>query len=183
MGDRFHFSQVVEGLWGRALAGRLDVDLKGALRDAGLDLTQPLLPAYPAEKMNEWVRLTARSLYPHLDEHESLRKLGNDFFLGYTRTLIGTAMLALMRVIGTRRSLERMQRNFRTGNNYIDTRFTSNGKGRAQLWMKDVNGLPAYYAGMVEEGGRATGARDMVAKWQLHPDGSCTYDVTWSERG
>ncbi len=181
--ERLHFAQVVEGLWVRALAGRIGPELNRELIAAGLDLTRPLLPAYPAEKISQWVRLTSRSLYPHLDETEAQRRLGGDFFRGFTQTLIGKALVAMMKVIGTRRSLERMQRNFRTGTNFIDTRFTSLGKGRAELWMNDVDGLPAYYAGIVEEGGRATGARDMKTTWEHHADGGCTYQVTWSEPG
>ncbi len=180
--ERLHFEQVVDGLWHRALEPRLSPALRAALLEQGLNLDAPLEPAYPAEKMHDWVVLTASSLYPTLAQDDALKQLGVDFFKGYTSTFIGAAMKTMMRVIGTRRSLERMERNFRTGNNFMQTRFTALGAGEVELWFNDVNRLPAYYAGMLEEGGRATGAADMKVTWKLDLPTGCTYRVRWSER-
>jgi uncharacterized protein (TIGR02265 family) len=179
---RLHFDSVVEGLWKRSLAGRLDASLLAALKKEGLDLSRPLDPAFPAEKMHVWVKLTARTLYPDVSEEVALRQLGAELFKGLTRTFVGKAMVAVMRVVGTRRSLERMQRNFRSGNNYINAHFRSLGKGLVELTLTDVNGLPAYYQGIVEEGGRTTGAADMDSTYTLDGKGGCTYRITWTEK-
>jgi uncharacterized protein (TIGR02265 family) len=179
--QRLHFEQVVDGLWFRALKPRISPSLRAALKEKGLDLDKPLEPAYPAEKMHEWVALTAAQLYPTMGKDDALKQLGVDFFRGYTSTFIGAAMKTMMRVLGVRRSLERMERNFRTGNNFMQTRFTPVGTGEVSLWFNDVNGLPAYYAGMLEEGGRATGAADIKVTWTNAPEQGCTYQVRWKE--
>lgn len=181
--QRLHFDSVVEGLWKRALGPRVDANLRAALKAEGLDLDKnPLDPAFPAEKMHVWVSLTAKSLYPGDETNAGLRKLGADMFRGFVNTFVGKAMSAVMRVVGTRRSLERMERNFRSGNNYINAKFAPIDKGVIQLTLSDVNGLPAYYQGIIEEGGRATGASDMDSTYSHHADGSCVYRVTWSEK-
>ncbi|MFO0595524.1 MAG: DUF2378 family protein [Myxococcaceae bacterium] len=180
--QRLHFDTVVEGLWHRALKGRVSDDLRAALKADGLDLSKKPDPAYPAEKMGRWYRLTAKHVFPELNEEDALRALGAEAFRGLTRTVMGAAMMAVLRVLGTRRSLERMTRSMRSGNNYIEATFSSAGRGEATLVFKDVNGLPSYFAGVVEEGGRATGAADMVSTWNMAPDGSCTYHVKWTER-
>ena len=38
--------------------------------------------------------------------------------------------------------IERMQRNFRTDNNYVETRFQQFGPEHVELWFNEVNGLP-----------------------------------------
>jgi len=80
------------------------------------------LPAYPAEKDEPLGDHHGDDALPALERDEALERLGEDFFRGFSSTLIGQALKAMMRVIGTRRSLQRMERNFRTGNNYMETR-------------------------------------------------------------
>ena len=45
--ERLMFAHAVEALFGRALRGQVTERLKARLRQAGLDLDRPLLPAYP----------------------------------------------------------------------------------------------------------------------------------------
>ena len=42
------------------------------------------------------------------------------FWSGYEKTLVGSALTAMLRVLGPKRTLERMTRNFRTANNYTE---------------------------------------------------------------
>ena len=107
------FGQVYEGLFVRGLRGRLT-----------------LQPAYPSSVLPACIVLTAQTLYPTEPLEQALKVIGRTFFLGFIDTLLGRAMLGLLRIIGPRRSLERMQRNFRTGSNYIETRFLSLARPR-----------------------------------------------------
>lgn len=100
---------------------------------------------------------------------------------GYVETLLGRAMVQVMKVVGPRRSLERMQRNFRTGSNYIETRFTSLGKGQAELWFNDVSGIPDFYAGVMSAGGRLAAAGNVRVTVHPSTDESCRFLVEWDE--
>jgi uncharacterized protein (TIGR02265 family) len=107
--------------------------------------------------------------------------VGGLFMQGYAETCIGRAMVQLMKVFGARRSLERMQRNFRTGGNYIETRFAPLDKGKAELWFNEVTGIPDFDAGVIERGGRFAGAGNLSVTFSPGTDASSTFLVTWDE--
>lgn len=180
MSERLWFQQSVEGLFLRGLGERLTPALRGELKRLGIDLDH-LQPGYPHEVVMEGARLAARAVFPDKSEAEGLAALGGLFLDGYTQTFVGAAMLQVMKLIGTRRTLERMQRNFRTGGNYLETRFSSLGPGKAQLWMNDVSGIPDFYAGLLRRGGQVTGARNLRVDFTPPTDASCTFLVEWDE--
>jgi uncharacterized protein (TIGR02265 family) len=179
MVQRLPFEQVIDGLWNKGLSGRLSPELREGLKRLGLDLSKKLDPAYPAEQMRDWIRLTAQTLYPGLPADEAQHKLGCESFRGFTTGGVGAAMREMLRAVGTKRALERMQNNLRTGNNYMETRVRELGPNELELWLKDANGVPAYYAGMIDEGARATGVADVRTTWSLDGD-ACTYRVVWT---
>ena len=108
-----------------------------------------------------------------------MNALGRVFFGGYTSTVIGQAMLTMMRLIGPKRSLERMQRNFRTGGNYIETRFRELGPNHVELWFNEVNGMPSYVQGIIEAGAEQIGARNVRVEYRPEPEGGVLYTVIW----
>ncbi|MEW5741358.1 MAG: DUF2378 family protein [Myxococcota bacterium] len=180
MSEKLWFQQSIEGLFVRGVGELMTPALRDQLRALGLELDR-LQPGYPADLVSKSIRVTAAELFPTLPEPEALREIGALFMRGYTETLIGRAMVQLMRVLGPRRTLERMQRNFRTGANYIETRFRSLGPGRVELWFNDVSGIPDFYAGVMTAGGRQTGARNVRVACSPATDASCTFLVEWDE--
>lgn len=116
MAERLWFSHAVEGLFGRGLGARLTPEAKAAAHDAGIDVDK-LAVAYTAETFERACRAVAPFVLPGLDDDASFFELGRIFMHGYSSTLIGAAMVGVMKVIGARRSLERMTKNFRTGGN------------------------------------------------------------------
>lgn len=112
--------------------------LRNGLRDA---LTPPLLEEtkragidfqnlHAAYHTDTWVavlRIIARHLAPSLPENEQYVELGRRFMQGFVKTGVGVAALAISRVIGVRRTLQRMGRNFKQAANYIEIEVTDAG--------------------------------------------------------
>lgn len=176
MEERLWFDAAIEGLWHKALAGKVTPALEARLRAEGIDLAR-LLPGYPAAVAARCVALTAAALFPDQPEDDRLRAIGRTFLLGYQQTLIGRAVIQVLRLIGPRRSLERMQSNFRSVN-YVKTRFTALGPNSAEVWFNHVDGIPAYFAGIIEQGGAFAGAKSVQVSW-AEKDGGCAFRVDW----
>lgn len=179
MSERLWFQSSVEGLFVRGVGAAMTKSLEGKLAATGIELAR-LLPAYPADLMTEAIRVTVAELYPDRTSAEGQRELGRVFMRGFGQTFIGAAMVQFMKVIGTRRTLERMQRNFRNGSNFIETRFTAIDEHTATLWFNDVSGMPEFYAGILEEGGRTTGTAGVSVTVIPGAGADCTFRITWT---
>ncbi len=177
MGDKLIFSQTFEGLF-RALGPRLDESLSSALREVGLDFQKPLQPAYPLAVFQEVVRLIGQRLYPELDTEGQAHAMGREFMDGYGQTMVGRAMVGMMRIIGPRRTLERLSRQFRTGNNFSETTLTQVGPSEFQLWCNQVT-IPGWYCGLLERGLELAGAKGSLAVLLRSDETGGTFRVTW----
>ena len=174
------FEHVFEGLFLRGLRSQLSDELKAALKAQGLDLSQRLRPAYPAPVLRGCIRAAAKLLYPEMPHGEGICQIGRAFFRGYVDTFIGRATLAVLRLIGPRRTLERMQRNFRTGNNYIETRFTTLAPQHVELWFNVTGDLALYCQGILEHGAELIGAKNTRVVQRPDVSGAGTLlDVQW----
>ena len=111
------FGSAFESLYLQALGDRSTPGLQKDMRALGLDLSKPLLPAYPFEVWYGALLLTATTLNPTVSREEAVERMGRLFLAGFQRTLLGGAVLQLARVIGVERSLVRMDRNARTSSN------------------------------------------------------------------
>jgi uncharacterized protein (TIGR02265 family) len=173
------FTQTVEGLTHRALRGRRTVRMDARMREAGFDPDARLLPAYPKALWLALVHISAEEAFPGLPRPDALRALGELMVEGYTQTVVGSALMGVMRVIGPRRTLERTGRNFRSGTNYVEARLETLGPDAYALWVSDVHDTAPFTAGIIEAGLRAAGAPDVEAL----PDGrggpDCTFTVRW----
>ena len=174
------FSQTVEGVL-NALGRAPTPAEKARLLEEGLDVDRPLDPAYPAEAFGRMVVLLAKARSPELPLEEACRELGERFFESHTETLIGKAMGQVLRLIGVRRALARMERNFRSGNNYYRSRIVDQGPGRVRLYF-DASYDPAdFLRGIVIAGSRYVGAKDFKAEVVERGTGSCALDINWRE--
>jgi uncharacterized protein (TIGR02265 family) len=179
--ERLWFSNTVEGLFLRGLAGRLTPSHLDVLKQRGIDLSRRLAPAYPAALFAECIRLTAREVFPTVDEVEGVRRLGQLFLSGYQQTLVGAALVQMMKLLGARRTLQRMERNFATGGNFMKTQFTSHGPGDVEVSLSEVDGIPSYFAGIIEKGSELVNAKNYRVTYSC-PDGHlCRVHVKWEE--
>lgn len=177
--QRLWFTQTVEGLFIRGLGERLTPAAKEAVAKAGIDVSKKLEVAYPAEVVDAACRAVLPFVLPGVTEDEGFFELGRIFMRGYSSTLIGSAMVGVMKVIGARRSLERMTKNFRTGGNYIETKVTVHGPTSVELWFNDVGQMPGFYRGIIVGGGELIGVDSMRVQQRLLEPPTASFHVTW----
>ena len=177
--DRLVFSHAIEGMLSRLPPELLKGPLRESVRAAGLDLDKPLLPGYPFTTFVAVMRLTAQAAFPELPREQALYQLGRKLVDGYWETLVGKALLAVLKLIGPRRALLRTEKNFRSANNYTECRFTELGPAEFEMWMNEGEGEPSYTAGIVAAGLDAAGAHQAQVTMLAKKDGGTVFHVKW----
>ncbi len=157
---------------------RLTAPCRTRLKTAGFDVAATLLPAYTFEVWMKCLVIAAEELWPALPREKALFKLGEAFIEGYRETFLGRAVLGLIRVLGPRRALHRATRNFRSGNNYTETRVTELSETALELWMNEVGPWPSFTQGLLEAALRASGVAPTVAL-KNHDGHAATYSCSW----
>jgi uncharacterized protein (TIGR02265 family) len=177
------FAHTLEGLFLQALGDRLPQEARAQLAREGLDLSRKLAPAYPQEDFSRWVALAARAVSPDLSPEAALAHAGEELVRGYERTLMGKAVLALVRLVGPRRALERMTRTLRSGNNYLDTRLSDWREGGCTLWVNETGGIPAFFVGLFERLLLTAGAREARVEVVPQPAGTAgaLFRIHWQD--
>jgi uncharacterized protein (TIGR02265 family) len=150
------FQSTFEGLWVTGLKGRVTESLTVTLQREGLILSK-LEPAYPLVVWKRCLAATVSVLYPQLAPDQAYRQLGELFMSGFLETFVGRAMLPLLRLLGPRRSLERLTRSLRSGNNFSQTRVEFAEPNRGSVWLNDDFGHPSFVIGIMERGLHLTG--------------------------
>lgn len=145
------FSTSIEALVGVA-EGRVKPQTRKALGELRMGPPHKIEPAYPAENWAAAVKLVGADLFPGEEPFLQQRKLGAATVLRFSQGIIGTAMFGLAKLMGARRSLDRMTRNLRTGANFIETRLTVIDEKTQEFWISDVTDVPGFYAGLLSPG-------------------------------
>jgi uncharacterized protein (TIGR02265 family) len=183
------FDGTFDGL-GRAFRSRLSPALLAELRATGLDFDR-LQPAYPLEVWEKVARQVAAAIFPGVPETEAWRLLGQGFVEGYRQTLLGASVMAMAKVLGVRRFVARMGRNFRTGSNFAQMTVTLLGDTEAVIesrvdplflaqWTGKSLLMPHYRLGVLEGALKAYGADatvELVASDAVAQ--VATYRVRW----
>lgn len=159
------FSQTVEGLL-RAL-GPLSDEGIAKFRAIGFDPKAPLEPAYPVEKWLSLMKAAAEVRSPDLSFAESIHALGRAFVDGYGETMIGKAMLAVLRVMGPNWALARLRRNLSTGSNFFESTAEERGPREVAVWLNRVT-WPEWYFGILGRGLEYAGAKDVQVSLLSH---------------
>jgi uncharacterized protein (TIGR02265 family) len=181
LSERLVFSHTVEGLYQRALGGRIDSACLGRLRDIGLDLGRPLLPAYPFDVWMKSIAIVAENVFPGVQPVEARRRLGEELIRGYRETYLGRATLAVAKVFGPKRTLRRSAHNFRSGNNYTEVKIEETGPTSMEMWMNLVGPYPEFTQGIISAGMEVAGAHDVKVEISHHDGEAATYRIAWSE--
>ncbi len=176
MDEQVIFASTFTGL-SRAFGPTLDSGAEH-LRRVGIDFSKDLHPAYPLPVFHEVLKYLAASLGSEGTEDDRVYLVGRRFVHGYTETAIGKATVFLARAIGPKRMLERLSRQFRSGNNYSQTKLVQLGPTEFELWCNSVK-YPGWYRGLVTEGLGIAGAKDPVVTLKsLDPNGA-TFSIRW----
>ncbi len=178
--QRLVFASAVEGLFGKALHGKVTPPLAAELRGLGLDVGAPLLPAYPYEQWEAWVSAAARALLPDLPPQHAHATLGEWFIDGYFDTVLGRALKQVVRVLGTRRTLGRMRHNFRSGNNFAESELTELAPTHVLLRLNELRLLGYFAQGMLRRGLAVTQPSTLAVEVSKEDAEGFTYEVKWS---
>lgn len=163
----------------RALGARLTASLRAEFRALGVDFDHALLPAYPFTTWVKAMDLASQTVLPNAPENERHTAMGRRMVDSYGETLVGRALLTAIRVIGTRRTLERMARNLRTANNYTETKLTPGPDGSTVLWCSRVAST-AFYCGMLQRALEVSGGRDVVVEAASQDETGATFSIRWT---
>lgn len=180
--DRRVLAQVVEGLLRHGVGERVTPRLRERLRQAGLDLDRPLLPAYPVDQWTRCLHVIVDELYPGLPREEAFRQLAAAHVGGYGQTLVGRALLRLLKLLGPKRTVHQMLQALRSSDNYTEVRLTELGPGHYELWMNSVLDAPGYAESLFVSFLRVSGAEEPHATVVRRDEESTVYLLTWKER-
>lgn len=177
---RVFFSHTVAAMFLEAFPPSQYPGLTERFRELGLDVEKPLLPAYDYAVWRACLEAQRQFVFPRDSPEAAAREQGARYVAAYfNRTPIGGALLMLLRVIGPRRTLERMTRNFRSANNFSDVSIVPTGPKSATLKVNDVfSAKPEYIVGMLEHGLSLMGAT-MRLRPTNHVGDACEFFATW----
>ncbi|MBS2032226.1 MAG: DUF2378 family protein [Deltaproteobacteria bacterium] len=169
--DKLFFGHAVSGLYQHALGNRMMPELREQLREAGLDLDKPLLPAYPAELFVRWLDVAGAALFPNRSRAEQLYEMGRVTVQGFAQIELGSAMFDHLKVMTAEKSMQRLERSLRAAMNFIAVRFHPLSPTEFELHLNDVVGIPDFFRGLVEGGSSAAGRSSSVTVSRLEGEG------------
>jgi uncharacterized protein (TIGR02265 family) len=174
------YGHTIDKLFNDVLRDKLTPELREALRQKGIDLSQPILPAYPLLVFADCLELTARHIYPHIPVEAGLRALGEAQVEAFLRTLIGRATFSLLKMLGPRRAFERITSIWRNGNNFVQARVREVSRDTLEVWVNEVGRQPDSILGILQGAlwhltGKAS--RVKVTSYDGH---ACTYLIELS---
>ncbi|MDP2269486.1 MAG: DUF2378 family protein [Archangium sp.] len=178
--EQIEFSQSVEGLFIKGLGAMLTPPIREKLRAKGLDLDKPLRPGYPAVEFHRWIEFIASIIYPDDRKEEAVRRVGHRAVSGLEEGLIGKALSAGLKLIGPRRSLQRVERIFKNNNNYQVATLLELGERDAKVQLSEVFGLPTYYQGLFEAAVAAIGAKEPRVTVLASPAPGAMLHIEWT---
>jgi uncharacterized protein (TIGR02265 family) len=178
--EAIEFSQSVEGLFLNGLGSMLTPAIKDSLRSKGLDLDKPLRPGYPAADFHKWVELVAAQVFPDDRRDEAIRKIGHRAVAGLEEGLVGKALSAGLKLIGPRRSLQRVERIFKNNNNYQVATLVEITERDAKVKLSEVYGMPTYYQGLFEAAVSIIGAKQPKVTLLASPGPGVLLHIEWS---
>ncbi|MBK7857341.1 MAG: DUF2378 family protein [Archangiaceae bacterium] len=161
----------------KAAEGSIKPDTERQLNELRMWFRKPVEPAYPAENWAQAVRLIAADLFPGESAEDQHKKLGGKTVRQFADTFMGKAMFSAAKVMGVKRSLQRMTNNLRTGANFIETRLTTLDDNNHELWISDVSEVPGFYAGLIEAGADYISGWTDEMKIKARDGVACTYTL------
>lgn len=162
----------------RVLGQPLPPEHRAGLTALGVEPDQ-MLPAYPIETYGAVMDFITGQRWPGLSRDEAGFELGRAFMRAYRETLMGKAVYSVTRVIGPHRTLERMNRNFRSANNYTETRLRKVGPTTYELWFNHATST-GYFRGLLTEALDKVGTPGLsVTLASSLEGGEATFRITW----
>jgi uncharacterized protein (TIGR02265 family) len=172
------FNHCAEALL-KSIAPHMTPELKSKLKAVGLDADAPLLPAYDYQTWSKVLAVTAQEVLPSLDAQAAHHQLGEWLTDAYLENFIGRALKPIVKLIGTRRTMNRMRQNFRVANNYAEAEATDVGPGHVHLRMNE-RGLMAYFnRGILARGLQLTDPQHLSVEIISQDAEGVTFSIRW----
>lgn len=180
--DRLVFSNSIEALLIRGIGHRITPSLEAELASLGINLKK-LPPAIATETWQRAVEVVARALYPELTMGQAQRKLGESTVYGFEQTMFGKAVIALSKVIGPRRVLQRFPQTSRSSNNFSIMIAKELSPTEFEMTAHPYDGAPEFIIGCLHAVVDITGGKDPKVELIEHDPKTekIVLRVKWSE--
>ena len=176
-GHRLVFARTFEVL--KAAARPLSPALAAKLKAVGVDFARPLEASYPLPVWGQAMSLVAEELFQGGTVSSRQRQLGRKVFEAYAEGVVGRMVMALARVLGPRRMLERSARDLRSANNYLQLDVHTDAPNRHRLIFEHI-GFPDFCAGLLERAAELAGASQVQVTIHRTEGEHGEFLVTWS---
>jgi uncharacterized protein (TIGR02265 family) len=170
------YAHTVEGLFFKALRARITPPVAAQLKELGIDLA-----GKPREVPHlQWKEalVIAASLFEGTDD-QRFRQIGQSVLRHYEETVMGRAVVAVMRILGPTRIFHRVNQTLRSANNYIVAEFTPAGERAWDGIVNECNGNPHYIAGVLEQGLIISGAKEVDVAVRNFDGHAAMFSIRW----
>lgn len=175
---RFVFPAAVEGLL-KGVGPRATPEFRAHMKAKGIDFDR-IPPAIPIETWAPLLVEAAVFTWPHESREEAMRLLGLHFIRGWKNTVIGSASSVMLRVLGPRRTLTRLDRAFRTSDNFSSAKTELIGNNEALVTIAESLGYPSHWVGIFQGGLEVLGREGSVTIHEVKLPAS-VLRVTWAD--
>jgi uncharacterized protein (TIGR02265 family) len=177
--DKLVFATAIEGLYLKALTGKVTPALAQALVRHGLDVNRPVPPALTRDAWYACLGEVVTHLYPTVSRDEAHRELGRLMTRGVSETFWGRAFAPAIRMLGAKRVLLRVPNQFKSTNNYAPGATTELGPTSVRLEVSDVGDAPGVLQGSLEELAQWAGATAVKVEVSFERPPAATYVISW----
>lgn len=179
MAEDLVYDNSIEAIFKGGIGRRMTPRCLQRLKQEGIDPTGPLRPTYPRVQVFRCLDIVREELFPGVEREQALRTIGHEFLDGFERTLVGKAMVGLMRLLGPRRTLGRAAQNMQSSNNYQRTEVRDVGPNEVELTLSQVSGCGSYFAGVLQAAVEIAGGKDTSVELLPGGEPGCTYRIRW----
>jgi len=111
--------------------------------------------------------------------HSARHQLGRDFIERYAETLVGRALFALLRLLGTKRIVHRMTRSFRTGTSFTEIEVVDETETGCVVVFSVVEPRGQFTLGVLEQGLQVAGIPGLTVALESLEGERARYRLTW----
>jgi uncharacterized protein (TIGR02265 family) len=162
------------------LGTRLTERLRARMAEAGVDFSRPLLPGYSPEVFRRCIELAREEAFADRPLEEVQTELAEAGFRAFTSGFVGQAMGGVMRAVGAKRTLQRLDRFLKNGQSEMRLGFVDVAPTECEVTLEPVLGMPHYYRGMILAGGRLLALSALEVSVVRVDGDAATYRVRWA---
>ena len=173
----FVYDHTVDGLFYKALRERLTPAVQRKLKALGIDV-EGKPKSVPHADWVKALELAANELFFGTVD-DRFRQLGHCVMIHHDKTVMGKAVIAVMKLIGPARVLKRVNSTLRSGNNYVQAQFAPTGPTSWEGPVNECNGNPNYIAGVVQQGLIISGGKNVKVEAVGFDGHSAHFRISW----